>query len=365
MKNKHVVTYVLLFTLVLSGCSVTKVSNEKPRAEAKNIIMLIGDGMGVSQLYAGMSISRQPFFLEKFPYAGLCKTFSSDNYVTDSAAGGTAIASGEKTNNGMIGVTPDGKPVSSIVEIAHNNGLSTGVVSTSSVTHATPASFVAHNAGRGNYEDIAADFLNGTIDLFIGGGENHFRTRKDGRDLTTDLKKAGYEVVYSMDELKKSNSPKIAGLLAKEHLPKVIEGRGAMLEEMTKKAIEILSRDEDGFFLMVEGSMIDWGAHDNNIEYTSTEVVDFDKAVGVALEFAGIDKETLVIVTADHETGGLSVTGGNMKENTVEANFAGKNHTGVLVPIFSIGPGAERFSGIHDNTFFFNEFLDLLKINKK
>jgi alkaline phosphatase len=320
--------------------------------------------MGVAQLYAGMTVNSTPFYLEKFPYSGLSKTYSSDNYITDSAAGGTAIASGVKTTNGMIGVSPDSAPVASILEIAHKNGLSTGVVSTSSVTHATPASFVAHNAGRGNYEDIAKDFLNGTVDLFIGGGEDHFRKRKDGKDLAVDLKSAGYDVVYTMEDLKKSGSAKIAGLLAAEHMPKASEGRSGMLEEMTRKAIETLSKDKDGFFLMIEGSMIDWGAHDKNTEYTIAEVIDFDKAVGVALEFAGTNSETLVVVTADHETGGMTLTGGSIQDRTTVAHFAGTSHTAVMVPIFSFGPGAEKFSGIHDNTFFFNEFLTLLNISK-
>ena len=365
MKNTQKISFVLIITLFLSGCSATQVSKQTTDVKhVKNIIMFIGDGMGVSQLYAGMTVSKQPFYLEKFPYAGFLKTYSTDNYITDSAASGTAMASGEKTNNGMIGVTPDGKPVKSIVEIAHENGISTGVVSTSSVTHATPASFVAHNAGRGNYEDIAADFLNGTIDLFIGGGEDHFRKRKDGKDLTVELKKAGYDVVYSLDELMKSNSTKIAGLLAKEHMPKAHEGREGMLVEITRKAIQVLDRDEDGFFLMIEGSMIDWASHDNDMQYAYSEVIDFDKAVGVALEFAEKDNETLIIVTADHETGGLAITGGSITNHTVTGTFASKGHTGVMVPIFSYGPNAERFSGIHDNTFFLKEFLELLKINK-
>lgn len=365
MKIKPVLPIVILLVFFVTGCTESSLSrSEAPEANTKNIILLIGDGMGVAQLYAGMTVSSTPFYLEKFPYSGFCKTYSSDNYITDSAAGGTAIASGVKTNNGMIGVTPDGAPVTSILEIAHKNGLSTGVVSTSAVTHATPASFVAHNAGRGNYEDIAKDFLNGTVDIFIGGGEDHFRKRKDGKDLTVDLKSAGYDVVYTMEDLKKSRSSKIGGLLAAEHMPKASEGRAGKLEEMTRKAIETLSKDDDGFFLMIEGSMIDWGAHDKNTDYTVAEVIDFDNAVGVALEFAGRNSETLVVVTADHETGGMTLTGGSIQDQTVVANFAGTSHTAVMVPIFSTGPGAEKFSGIHENTFFFNEFLNLLKISK-
>jgi len=351
--------------LILAGILFTYTeSYARQPKNPKNIILLIGDGMGVAQVSAAMSLSEYPFNMRQFPFSGFSITYSADNYVTDSGAGGTAIACGVKTNNGMIGVTPDNTSVPSITEIAHNKGLATGVVSTSVITHATPASFVAHNSGRGNYEDIAIDFLKGTVDLFIGGGENHFRSRKDGKDLTVDLKAQGFDVVYTIDELIASGSPKIAGLLAKEHMPTILEGREGVLAAMTSKAIATLRKDKDGFFLMVEGSMIDWGCHDNDIEYTLAETLDFDKAIGVALEFAKKNRETLIIVTADHETGGLTIPGEDLKEGKLITNFSTKGHTAVMVPIFSYGPGAEQFSGINDNTFFLDRFLKLLKIKK-
>jgi alkaline phosphatase len=320
--------------------------------------------MGVAQVYSGMTVSNLPFTLEKFPYTGFSKTYSADSYVTDSGAGGTAIACGIKTNNGMIGVAPDGSSVKSIMEIAHQNGLATGVVSTSAITHATPASFVAHNSGRGNIEDIAKDFTKGSIDLFIGGGANHFRLRKDSVDLTTDLKEQGFAVVYTLDDLKKTDSKKIAGLLAKEHMEKASEGRAGALEIMTRKAIETLSKNKNGFVLMVEASMIDWGAHEQNADYVTSEMVDLDRAVSVAMEYASVNSNTLVVVTADHETGGMTLQEGSLKEHKVTVKFSGAEHTGVMVPIFSSGPGAEKFSGIHENTFFLDTFLQLLNLKK-
>jgi len=265
----------------------------------------------------------------------------------------------------MIGVGPESAAVTSITEIAYKNGLATGVVSTSSVTHATPASFVAHNAGRGNYEDIAKDFLRGTVDVFIGGGEDHFRKRADKDDLTVKLKQQGYDVVYNLEDLKKTGSRKIAGLLAPGQMSKASDGRTGMLPEMVKKAIETLSRDKDGFFMMVEGSMIDWGAHEKNLDYAVEEVIDMDDAIRVAREFADKDGQTLIVVTADHETGGLTLIDGSINEKKVVPNFIESgSHTGVMVPIFSYGPNAERFSGIHDNTFFLNEFVGLLNLKK-
>jgi alkaline phosphatase len=239
MKQKLILLATI--TILLAGCSfnTAEAVTGAPGKKTKNIIFIIGDGMGVPHLYSGMSVAKEKLWMEMFPYVGLVKTFSADNYITDSAASGTAMASGVKTNNGMIGVTPDSTALESIIAVAHRNGLATGVVSTSSVTHATPASFVAHNSGRGNYEDIAKDFLNGTIDLFLGGGEDHFRKRADSADLTLDLKKQGFSVVYTLEDLKNDKSQKIAGLLAKEHLPQMLEGRGDMLPAMTAKAIEV------------------------------------------------------------------------------------------------------------------------------
>ncbi len=356
----------IIFLLMLFLAPMAEYNSIDARSSGKrpkNVILFIGDGMGAAQVYAAMSVSEKPLNLEGFPYSGFSKTYSADNYITDSGAGGTAIACGVKTKNGMIGVTPDGSPVNSIIAVARKNGMSTGVLSTSAITHATPASFVANNTGRGNYEEIAEDFLNGTVDVFIGGGENHFRSRKDGADLTEGLKKLGYDVVYTLEELKKSQSSKLAALLAKEHMPPAGEGREGVLGEMTRKAINTLSRNKKGFVLMVEGSMIDWACHEKNFDYTVSEMLDMDDAVGVALEFARRDKKTLIVVTADHETGGLTLTGGDMNNKTVRSEFIQSgSHTAVMVPVFSFGPGAERFSGINDNTFFFNEFKTLLRL---
>lgn len=364
MIKKNTLHALLMISVVMLTGFVWNGRTEKSGKvkSLKNIILFIGDGMGVSQVYAGMTVSQVPFYLETFPYSGFSKTYSADSYITDSGAGGTAIACGTKTNNGMIGVRPDSSVVNSILELAHKNGYATGVVSTSAITHATPASFVAHNAGRGNYEDIARDFLNGTVDVFIGGGENHFRVRKDSADLTINLKQQGFDVVYTLEDMKKSESKKLAALLAKEHMPPVTAGRTGALAEMTRKAIETLSKNDKGFFLMVEGSQIDWGGHAQNIEYVVTEMMDLDNAIGVAANFASGNKNTLIVVTADHETGGIALTGGSMTDHKVEVKFTDGDHTAVMVPIFSFGPGAEKFSGIHDNTFFYGEFLNLMKI---
>ncbi|MCU0408485.1 MAG: alkaline phosphatase [Bacteroidales bacterium] len=366
MNRKLIKPLFIAVILVMASFSPQADADARaPKGKVKNIILFIGDGMGTAHVYAGMSVSQEPLVLESFPYTGYSKTNSSNNYVTDSAAGGTALACGIKTKNGMIGVAPDSSAVQSIIELAKKNGLATGVLSTSSVTHATPASFVAHNAGRGNYEDIAKDFLSGSADVIIGGGEDHFRKRKDGADLTVKLKEMGYDVVFNLEDMKKSGSQKLVGLLAKEHMPRVSEGRQGMLAEMVKKAIEVLSQDKDGFFLMVEGSMIDWGGHAKDFDYVTQEMIDLDQAVGVAKKFAEADGKTLILVTADHETGGLTLTSGDIRNRKATGNFIQSgNHTGIMVPVFSLGPQAERFTGIHDNTYFFSQYLELLKLKK-
>ena len=315
----------------------------------KNIILLIGDGMGVSQVFAGLTANKGRLFLGNCKYVGFSKTQSADNYITDSAAGGTALSTGVRTYNGAIGVGVDGNPVKTILEEASENGLATGLVSTSAITHATPASFIAHQAKRSSYEDIAADFLKTDIDVFIGGGLEHFTKRKDGRDLTDELENKGYKVETDLKKIKKVKKGKLAGFTADVHNGRMAE-RGDMLPVATETALNILDNNKKGFFLMVEGSQIDWGGHAGSTIYVTEDMLDFDQVIGKALEFAAKDKETLIIVTADHETGGMAITGGDMQKGVVKAAFPTGDHTAVMVPVFSYGPGADEFMGIMENT---------------
>ncbi len=330
------------------------------KKKPENVILMIGDGMGIAQVYAGMTANGGNLFLQNFKHVGWAKTHSSDNYITDSAAGGTALASGTKTYNGAIGVDPAGNSVRNIRELAEEMGKATGVVSTSAITHATPASFVAHVPKRSTYEDIAAGFLKTNIDVFIGGGYKHFHDRKDGRDLVRELKSKGYQVLSNIDSIAAVRSGKLAGLTAPEHNARYSE-RGNMLEKATKTALNILSRDKDGFFLMVEGSQIDWGGHQNNMSYLVGEMLDFDRTVGIALAFAASNKETLIVVTADHETGGLSIKEGNLSTGMVRGAFSGGSHTGIVVPVLAFGPGAEQFTGFMENTDIAEKIRKLMK----
>lgn len=348
---------VLFFSCTPSADEIASSTEESEYP--KNIILLIGDGMGVTQVYAGMTANKGKLNLEGTQYVGLSKTYSASDYITDSGAGGTAISTGKKTYNGAIGVDKDTVPHKNILEIYDESGKSTGVVSTSSITHATPASFVAHNKTRNDYEGIADDFLSSPVDVFIGGGLKHFTEREDQRDLTKELEEKGFGVYQDIDSAILSDKNQIAVLTAEGHNPPWMDGRGDMLVKATEVAIKKLSSDKDGFFLMVEGSQIDWGGHDNNLEYVISEMLDFDRAIGVAMDFAKKNGETLVVITSDHETGGLALTGGNMETGEVEGVFSTDRHTSVLVPVFSYGPGAQLFSGIYENTDIFNYLLQL------
>ena len=325
----------------------------------KNVIVMIGDGMGVAEVFAGITANGGHLYLDNFKHIGFSKTASSDNYITDSAAGGTALSTGQKTYNGAIGVNTDTVAIKTILEMAEEKGLATGLVSTSAITHATPASYIAHQGSRGSYEDIAADFLKTDIDVFIGGGYKHFTQRKDGRDLTRDLQHNGYQVLRDMDEIAKVKTGKLAGLTADEH-NEVFPKRKMDLPLSTQTALNILDQNKKGFFIMIEGSQIDWGGHANNTIYIVNETLDFDRAIGKALEFAAKDGETLIIVTADHETGGMAVVGGDMKSGMVKGAYTTGGHSAIMVPVFSYGPGAENFTGIMENTDIAKSIMKLL-----
>jgi len=350
MKIKYigVIILLLLFNYLNAfgqheNVSTTKTDSKPP----KNIILLIGDGMGLSQVSAGIFYNDKPSNFERFTTIGLSKTSVANSLVTDSAASATALASGVKTYNGAIGVNIDTLSVETIVEVVSKKGLSTGIIATSSITHATPACFYAHVANR-RLDNEIADFLpTSDIDFFAGGGLKFFKKREDGRDLLKDLRDNGFELNTS--ELPQTtSSKKQAILLADNEMPKMSNGRGDFLPNATKLALETLSSNENGFFLMVEGSQIDWGGHANDAEYLIKELLDFDKTIGVVLDFASENGETLVIVTADHETGGFTLAQDNGDYNKILPTFSTNGHSATMVPVFAEGPGSSVFAGIYE-----------------
>jgi alkaline phosphatase len=361
--KKNLVLVLLVSILVPTLFAGNPGDKTKKAKQPKNIILLIGDGMGTAQVYAGFTAKKGIMNITGMPVSGLSVTYSANDYITDSGAGGTALSAGVKTNNGSIGVDAKGKPVETILEMAEKRGLSSGLVSTSSITHATPASFIAHTANRSKYSDIALDFLKTDIDVFIGGGYNDFAKRADSLNLVDSLKARGYFIARNLKDVKAKSTKRLAALLADEHMPSMSKGRGNMLPDATEMAISMLDKNDKGFFIMIEGSQIDWGGHENNSSYVVDEVVDFDNAVGKALEFAKKDGETLVIVTADHETGGFGIIGGSITEGTVQGAFLLKDHTATMVPVFAYGPGSKSFTGVQYNTDIFKKCVKLFGFN--
>jgi alkaline phosphatase len=361
MKSSGII--ILLFSFWLTDFANAQVNANSKRP--LRVILMIGDGMGVAQIYAGLTANKGTLNLEKCTAIGFHKNQAADNFVTDSAAGATAFACGEKTYNGAIGVDVNKNKLTSILEIAERNGLATGLVATCSITHATPACFISHQPSRTMDEAIAADFLKTDIDVFIGGGSKYFSQRTDGKNLIDSLKKKNYQVTNSIDETKKIVSGKLAAFLAPEQQSKFSEGRKDELVVATDVALNILRQNEKGMFVMIEGSQIDWGGHANDTQYIVNEMVDFDNAIGKALAFAEEDGSTLVVITADHETGGFSLTGGDMATGKVEGKFTTTHHTGVMIPVFAYGPGAENFIGIYDNTSIFQKMMYALGLTKE
>jgi len=364
----------LLAALLGSSCNSTKTVTPAANEQAiqrpipqpqppKNVIFLIGDGMGVSQIYGGMIANHNVLALERFKNIGFIKTYSFDDIITDSGAGATAFSIGQKTYNNAIGVSADTMAHETVLESAARAGKATGIIATSTITHATPASFVAHVPHREMHNEIAWEIVNSPLQLFIGGGRKHFNQREDGRDLIAEAMQRGFFMVdneKAMQEL--PAGVRFGALLWEDAAPKKTDGRDDILPRATTFALDRLSQNEKGFFLMVEGSQIDWGGHANDADYIVQEMIDFDKAVALALDFAEKDGETLVIVTADHETGGFALNGGDFKAGTVKGAFTTKKHTAVMVPVFAFGPGAEYFTGIQENTDIYTHMMQLLEL---
>ena len=315
----------------------------------KNIILLVGDGMGLSEISSSLYFNDKPSNFLRFQTIGLSMTSSSKELITDSAAGAAAFASGIKTYNGAIGVDKNKKPVETIVEHISKKGIATGLVATSSIVHATPASFYAHQESRRMYEEIAADLVKSDIDFFAGGGLQFFNKRTDSIDLLAQLQQNNFEV-HTQALPKKISEKKQAILLAEDGMPKMSENRGNFLTNATMLAIGQLSKNKNGFFLVVEGSQIDWGGHYNDADYLINELIDFDKTIGAVLDFAKNNGETLVIVTADHETGGFSLSAEEGNYNKIIGSFSTTGHTATMVPVFSQGPGEKLLGGVFQNT---------------
>ncbi|MBU4220053.1 MAG: alkaline phosphatase [Euryarchaeota archaeon] len=343
--------------------------------EVKNIIFMVPDGMGLADVTAARiyknGLDGASLNFETLENIGYQRTYSNDSTITDSAAAGSAWACGEKFNNGEICYHSDGSPYNpSILELAREKRMSTGLVATSTITHATPAVFGAHVKSRKCENEIARQYVQLTEpDIMLGGGIAKFNSTKPdgcgtyGNYINEALQK-GYSVVYTREEMDSAianGTVKLLGLFNKSGMiPEYLRVSGTMeprLPEMTASALDILEKDRDGFFLMVEGSQVDWANHANNLEYQIGETLAFDEAVKVVLAWINASPErkehTLLIIVPDHETGGFAINGPDRllkAGESVEAGWTTDEHTGGDTVIWSQGPGSKALGRAVDNT---------------
>lgn len=341
-----------LIALLCLSLTTAFAQSEKPQepAKAMNVIYMIGDGMALPQVYATMLATGQDLTFEQFPYIGVVDTHSASNEITDSAAGGTALASDHKTKNSMVGMNPDTIPVKTVLEALQEQGKETGIVVTCYVTHVTPATFYAKVPKRSKYETIAMQLAEAdNINLIIGGGRNHFNQRKDSLDLIGKMvNEYGWKVYDTLADIDYS-CEKYAVIANADHMPHAAE-RGDFLPRAVATALRTLDDAENGFFLMVEGSQIDFACHAHDSAWMVDETLDFDRAIKVALDYAKEKGNTLVVVTADHETGGLTLIDPKGKYTNVALNYSTGSHTCLPVMVYAYGPGAEQFTGWMQNS---------------
>jgi len=363
----------MLIALICVGCTRSSGTVEPP---PQNIVLFIGDGMGAAHRMAAQwaSVGRDGrLAMDNMPHAGTVRTRSADSPVTDSAAAATAMATGAKTNNGTIAMDAALTPLETILETARRRGKSVGLVTTTPIAHATPAAFAAHVASRNEMSNIAAQMASAGVDVLLGGGENAFLPhdqsgcypgmgdRTDGRQLIEEMAASGYTFVCRAEELKAvdtATTPKLLGLFADDGM---VRPFAPTLAELTATALAILSRDKDGFFLLVEGGQIDWAAHQNDAAHVIADVLGLNDAVQVAQRFAASRPSTLIIIVADHETGGMQISptaGRGDSQGPFDMPDGGRffvrwtttDHTGQNVPVTAQGPYAARFDGEMDNT---------------
>ncbi len=361
---------MIVFLLLMPACNEPESPGGRQAESSEpdklgGVILLIGDGMGLAQVSTNFYYGEGEPNFSRFKHIGLINTSSSAEKVTDSASSATAYSTGQRTYNGAIGVGPDTADLETIVEQVSTMGWATGVVATSSIVHATPAAFYAHVPLRSMYDEIARQLVQSDIDFFAGGGTRFFFRRGDGQDLSLAASDAGFQLdTTGLDpEVSFQADAKYGFLLADDGMPPMLNDRGDFLPDATTAALKHLSQNEEGFFLMVEGSQIDWGGHANVFEYLATEVEDFDNAIGVALDFAEERGDILVVVTADHETGGLSLSASETEGyQEIGPTFSTGGHSATLIPVFAYGPGAENFAGIYDNTGIYDRMAELIGI---
>lgn len=328
--------------------------------KVKNVILMIGDGMSLMHVYTAWAANRGKLWLENAQATGLSKTWAVKKLVTDSGSGGTSLATGVKTVYHAVGVDPEGKPLTSLVDVAKELGKDAGMAVTCRLWDATPCDFCCHNIDRDKEDELVGDYPTSGVDFVFGGGAQKFTNRKDGRDIFKELQKKGYHVSRTLDDFfAYDKNSRIFAVPYDKDTP-LPDERGDLLARASMKGISLMNQNKNGFFMMIEGSQLDDYGHFNQLDLLMKETLDFDQTVGEVMKWAAKDGETLVVVTADHETGGLTLVNGNKDEGRVECCFSTKDHSGAMVPVYAFGPGAENFTGIFENTDVFKKIKKLM-----
>lgn len=339
---------------------VEKIAPPKGK-KVKNVILMIGDGMSLAHMYTAWTANRGQLWLENAQYTGLSKTWCTNRLVCDSGSGGTALATGQKTCYHAVGTDPQGNPLTTLCDLAKAKGKSAGIAVTCRLWDATPCDFSCHNLDRDKEQELIGDYPSSGLDYAFGGGAKYFINRADGRDIFKELEANGYHVSRTWDDLAAWKSGKVFAVPYDVDTP-LPDERGDLLARASLKGIELLNQNRNGFFMMVEGSQLDDYGHFNQLDLLMKETLDFDQTIGKMMKWAAQDGETLVVVTADHETGGLTLVDGNKDEGKVTCCFSTKSHSGVMVPVYTFGPGSEQFSGIMENTDIFKKIKALMKL---
>lgn len=339
---------------------VEKIAPPKGK-KVKNMILMIGDGMSLAHMYTAWTANRGQLWLENAQYTGLSKTWCTNRLVCDSGSGGTALATGQKTCYHAVGTDPQGNPLTTLCDLAKAKGKSAGIAVTCRLWDATPCDFSCHNLDRDKEQELIGDYPTSGLDYAFGGGAKYFTNRADGRDIFKELEANGYHVSRTWDDLAAWKSGKVFAVPYDVDTP-LPDERGDLLARASLKGIELLNQNRNGFFMMVEGSQLDDYGHFNQLDLLMKETLDFDQTIGKMMKWAAQDGETLVVVTADHETGGLTLVDGNKDEGKVTCCFSTKSHSGVMVPVYAFGPGSEQFSGIMENTDIFKKIKALMKL---
>ena len=326
----------------------------------KNIILMIGDGNGLAQISAGLFGNGGQLNLTQLKNIGLIKTQAADDFTTDSAAGATAFATGKKANNRALGLNPEGDSLANLPEILDLYGFRSGIITTDQLTGATPGAFYAHHSERNDSDEIAAFLPKSKLDLFIGGGGGQFT--KFEKNRVNELEKAGFTLAKSLDEISGSEANRIGYFASEGSILSMENSRGDYLLKSADLATQFLGKNESPFFLMIESGMIDSGGHANSSSMIVTEMQDFDQAIGEMIRFADENPGTLLIITADHETGGVSIPQGNVSKREVELGYYSDDHTGIMVPIFAYGAHSGDFRGVYENTEVFEKIMRLVDL---